>query len=62
MNNEDRKMQQSLDQKVTMLTADMEWVKKILGNHLQHHDRLAIGLIVVTIGAIASLITTLIVT
>jgi len=31
---------------VTELRTDMSWVKKMLSNHYQHHEKIIIGLII----------------
>lgn len=44
-----------LAQDVTELKTDMKWVKKMLSNHYQHHEKLIFWLILGLSGAIGSL-------
>ena len=36
------------------LIADVKWIKDNLGNHIKHHIRLEIGLILIIVAAVAA--------
>ena len=51
---------QDKEDKLTRLCTDMTWVKMTLSNHLQHHQKLAVGLVLGLLGVIGSLIAILV--
>jgi len=49
------------NEQLAQLQTDMCWVKKILGNHLQHHQKLNIALLVVALSAVGGLVVNILV-
>ena len=42
----DKDVQDKLVEDVAGLKTDMTWIKKMLGNHFEHHEKIIIGLII----------------